>query len=117
MQIREERQGDAQIVTIDDHLDTNAAPVLEESLMRLIDAGARRVVLDCAALQYVNSAGLKVLLLAAKRIDPLGGQLVVCSLAPNVQAVFEMIGFDRVLKIAATREEAVQAFDAAPAAP
>lgn len=110
MQIREEREGEVQVVTIDDHLDTNGAPALEDCLMRLVEAGARHLVLDCAALQYVNSAGLKVLLLTAKRLEPLGGELVVCALAPNVRAVFEMIGFDRILKIAATREEAVQAF-------
>jgi anti-anti-sigma factor len=65
----------------------------------------------------VNSAGLKVFLLAAKRLEPLGGKLVLCSLAPSVLMIFEMIGFTRIMKITATREDALQALRGeAPAA-
>lgn len=110
MQIKEERHGTVQIVTIDDHLDTVAATAFETRLLGLIDQGERHIVIDCAPLRYVNSAGLKVLLIATKRLEPLGGQLVVCALAPNVRMVFEMVGFNRIMKIAPTREEAIATF-------
>jgi anti-anti-sigma factor len=116
MQIKEEKQDDVMIVTIDDHLDTAAAPVLEKHLLGLIDNGERRIVIDCAPLEYVNSAGLKVFLLVAKRLDTISGQMAICSLAPSVLMIFEMIGFTRIMKIVPTREEAVRAVaDNAPA--
>jgi anti-anti-sigma factor len=108
MQTKEEKQDDVVVVSIDDHLDTVSAPQLEACLMRLIRAGERQLVLDCARLEYVNSAGLKVLLLAAKELESLGGKFVLCTLAPGVLMVFETIGFDRIMNIAATRDDALR---------
>jgi anti-anti-sigma factor len=110
MQIQEERHGDVQIITIDDHLDTSTATLFETRLLGMIDAGARRILLDCAALHYVNSAGLKVLLLATKKLEPVHGELILCSLSQNVLMIFEMIGFTRIMKIAPDREAALQLF-------
>lgn len=109
MQINEQKQGDVMIVSIDDHLDTMAAPAFEQRMLGLIDGGERKIVVDCSALQYVNSAGLKVFLLAAKKLEPLGGQMIVCSLAASVMMIFEMIGFTRIMKISPSREEALRA--------
>ena len=110
MQIKDEKQGDVTIVTIDEHLDTLAAPQLEACLLGLIEAGERRVVVDCAALEYVNSAGLKTFLIAAKKLELLGGQLVLCTLAPPVLMDIETVGFTRIMKITVTREEALRSF-------
>jgi anti-anti-sigma factor len=116
MEIQEEKQGDIMIVRIDDHLDTSTAPVFEQRLLALIDRGERKLLIDCGGVQYVNSAGLKVFLLAAKRLEPLGGQLVICSLTQSVLMIFEMIGFTRIMKIAPSTEEALRIFSPAPAA-
>ena len=110
MQILDEPHGDIRIVTIDDHLDTTTAPQLERALHGLIDNGDQRILIDCTELRYVNSAGLKALLLVAKRLEANSGALVLCALAPNVSMVFTMIGFDRVLKILPNRDEALRAF-------
>jgi anti-anti-sigma factor len=108
MQIKEEKQDDALIVSIDDHLDTVSAPQFEARLMGLIGAGERRLIVDCAQLEYINSAGLKVILLAAKELESLGGKFVLCTLAPGVLMVFETIGFTRIMNIAATRDDALR---------
>lgn len=111
MQIQEQKQADVMIVTIDDHLDTAAAPGFEQHLLGLIDGGERKLLIDCAALEYVNSAGLKVFLLAAKKLEATGGRFIICSLAPSVLMIFEMIGFTRIMKILPSREEALREFD------
>jgi anti-anti-sigma factor len=108
MQIKEEKQDDVVIVSIDDHLDTVSAPQFEARLLGLIEAGERRLIVDCAQLEYINSAGLKVFLLAAKELESLGGQLVFCTLAPGVLMVFETIGFTRIMTITSTRDDALQ---------
>ncbi|MDB6171901.1 MAG: anti-sigma-factor antagonist [Chthoniobacteraceae bacterium] len=114
MQIQEERQGDVQIITIDDHLDTSTATLFEARLLGMIDRGTRRILLDCTALSYVNSAGLKVLLLATKKLEPFHGELILCSLSQNVLMIFEMIGFTRIMKIVPDRETALKLFTQLP---
>ncbi len=108
MQIKEDKRGEVLIVTVSEHLDTATATIFESRLLGLIDQGEHRIVVDCGELEYVNSAGLKVFLLAAKRLEPLGGKLVLCALAPSVFMIFEMIGFTRIMKIVATLDEALR---------
>ncbi len=115
MEIKKEKQGDVTIIAIDDHLDTATAPEFESRLLGIIAAGDKYILIDCAGLDYVNSAGLKVFLLAAKRLEPLEGILVLCSLSPSVLMVFEMIGFTSIMKVAPNREEALHAFPGAAA--
>jgi anti-sigma B factor antagonist len=117
MQLKESKQGDVLILTVSEHLDSATSPIFESRLLGLIDRGERKIVVDCGALEYVNSAGLKVFLLAAKRLDPLAGKLVLCALAPSVLMIFEMIGFTRIMKIVPSIGDALKALggEAAPA--
>jgi anti-anti-sigma factor len=108
MQIKEDKLGDVLIVTVSDHLDTASASTFESRLLGLIDRGERRIAIDGGSLDYVNSAGLKVFLLAAKRLEPVRGRLVIYGLAPSVLMIFEMIGFTRIMRIVATRDEALR---------
>jgi anti-anti-sigma factor len=108
MQIQEDKQGDIFILTISEHLDTASATMFETRLLGSIDRGERLILVDCSPLEYVNSAGLKVFLLAAKKLEAVKGQLVLCALAPSVLMIFEMIGFTRIMKIVPTREEALR---------
>jgi anti-anti-sigma factor len=116
MQIKEDKQGEVLIVTVSEHLDTATASIFESRLLGMVERGERKIVVDCGELEYVKSAGLKVFLLAAKRLEPLGGKLVLCALAPSVLMIFEMIGFTRIMKIVPTQEEAVRILrgDASP---
>jgi anti-anti-sigma factor len=106
MQIKESKQGEILVLTISEHLDSSTAAVFESRMLGLIERGERKIVVDCGSLEYVNSAGLKVFLLAAKRLEPLGGTLVLCALAPSVLMIFEMIGFTRIMKIVPSLDEA-----------
>ena len=108
MHIQEDKQGDIFILTISEHLDTSTSAMFETCLLGAIDRGERCILVDCAPLEYVNSAGLKVFLLAAKKLEAVGGQLVLCALAPSVLMIFEMIGFTRIMKILPTREDALR---------
>ncbi len=108
MQIKEDKQGEILIVRVSEHLDTASSTIFESRLLGMVDRGERQVIVDCTELEYVNSAGLKVFLLAAKRLEPLGGKLVLCALAPSVLMIFEMIGFTRIMKIVPTLDEALR---------
>ena len=108
MQIQEDKQGDIFILTISEHLDTASATMFETRLLGAIDRGENRILVDCGPLEYVNSAGLKVFLLAAKKLEASKGELMLCALAPSVLMIFEMIGFTRIMTIVPTREEALR---------
>jgi anti-anti-sigma factor len=110
MELQEIKVSDVLILQPEGHMDTAAAVPTEERVLKLIENGERKVLMDCSKLQYVNSSGLKVFLVAAKRLDALGGKLVVCDLAPNVQMVFQMIGFTKILSIYPSRAEALESF-------
>lgn len=107
MHLQESQVGTTLILEPEGHLDTAAAMPMEQEVLQRIDDGARRILIDCSRLEYVNSSGLKVFLIAAKRLDTLGGKIAFSGLAPNVQMIFEMIGFTKILSIFATREEAL----------
>jgi anti-anti-sigma factor len=117
MEIIESRLGDVTVVAPKGHLDTVSSTPLEERLRALIEAGARQMLLDFTELDYINSSGLKVILITAKHLDAVGGKLVLCGLSANVRMIFEMIGFSRILTIVPGRDEAVRALapDGAPA--
>jgi len=110
MDLHEMKVGDVLILQPEGHLDTAAATPMEEQVLKMIQDGERKVLVDCSGLQYVNSSGLKVFLVSAKRLDSLGGKLVTCSLAPNVRMIFEMIGFTKILTIFPERAEALAYF-------
>jgi anti-anti-sigma factor len=76
--------------------------------------GQNHLVLDLSGVDYINSAGLRVLMLAAKRAKAQGGFLAVAAVQPLVQEVLEISKFTLVLRVMPTVREAVAA--ASPAA-
>ena len=88
------------IVRLEGRLDTGTAPKLEETLKENLDA-AEELVLDFSNLEYISSAGLRVLMWAKKTMSRKDGMKV---LNPNeiVQEVFEVTGFNSILTIEMT---------------
>ncbi len=110
MQIHEEKDGDVLVLTVDDRLDSATATEFEQRLLSVIDAGENLLLLDFSALNYMNSAGLKALLIAAKKLTAKNGQVVLCGLASNVNTVFELTGFHKMFTIKPDRPAARAAF-------
>jgi anti-anti-sigma factor len=81
---------------------------MEAELARVLDAGARRVVVDLALVEYMSSAGLRVLLSAMKRLKAREGRMALAGLQPPVLEVFNLTGFSRIFSMGATRDEAVR---------
>lgn len=107
MTIENENINGMSVARLGGHVDTLNAAELESSLLSLAESGTKQLLVDCTTLEYVNSAGLRVFLLVAKRMESLGGACAFCGLTPNVKLVFETIGFDRILTVHDTRETAL----------
>lgn len=110
MQMKEEKIKDIYIIKLSGRLDSNTSPAFEEKIMQEIEAGALFVIVDFEKLEYLSSAGLRVLLKVAKTLKPLSGKIVLCAMADYVREVFEISGFDTFLPIVGDLEVAKQSF-------
>jgi stage II sporulation protein AA (anti-sigma F factor antagonist) len=108
MRIAEERAPRVLVVAPVGRLDSVSATELERHLMSRIDAGERRLVIDLAAVEYISSAGLRVLLLAARRLREPPSALVLCGMGPSVRTVLELAGFVPLFAIEPARVQALE---------
>lgn len=99
-------------VTLSGHLDSATSGDFEKSLQGLFQAEGQRVVMDFSKLDYISSAGLRVVLMAAKRAKQGHGQLALFGLQSHVRDVFEISGFLKILVIADDREAALASLGA-----
>lgn len=88
-------------------VDSTTSDELERRLRAVLDRKAPRVVVDLAHVEYISSAGLRVLLALAKRMREQKGALALASLGDSVRQVFELAGFLPLFTVAATRADAV----------
>jgi anti-anti-sigma factor len=109
LDLTEEQLGTVNIVHVKGRLDAVSSPVLEQKLSQLIDGGATKLVLECANLGYMSSAGMRVLLLITKKLGG-KGKLVVCGLQDEVLDIIKMAGFHTILEIRPTQQDALLAF-------
>ena len=85
------------VLALEGRLDTTTAPALEEELNASL-AGVTSLVLDMTALEYISSAGLRVLLSAQKRMNA-QGEMKIRSVNETVMEIFEVTGFSDILTI------------------
>jgi len=109
MDISEEKTDGVMTVGLKGRLDALSAKAAEEKLLKLITAGETKLVIDLGEVGYISSIGLRVLLIAAKRLKAAKGQIAICAMQPPIKKVFDIAGFTALFKIFPTREEAVQA--------
>ena len=107
MHIGEERKGGALVIAPEGRVDSVSSSELERLVVSRIDAGEKRLVLDLSAVEYISSAGLRVLLMAAKRLKEPPGGLVLCGMGPSVRTVLELAGFLPLFAVEAGREQAL----------
>jgi anti-anti-sigma factor len=107
MQCVEDKDGAVVVVGLQGRMDSSTARIVEEKVFGLIDRGERSLVVDCARLDYVSSAGLRVFLMAAKQLMRSKGKIVLATLNDDVKQVFDLTGFSSIFQICSSREEAV----------
>ncbi len=108
LEIGEDRRGGIVVVALKGRLDSNTAGQLEEKLIGLIDGGDKLFVLDCLFSEYISSAGLRVLLMAAKKLKAVNGKIALHSLNGHIKGVFEIVGFTSIFPICEREDQALQ---------
>ena len=97
MTINKSNEGSFVCFALTGRLDTTTAPELEAELSK--EAAAAEVVFDFANLEYISSAGLRVLLAEQKAINAKHGKMVIRNVNSTVMEVFEITGFIDILTI------------------
>lgn len=106
LDIQDTESAGARVLQLSGRLDTNTSTALDRHCAERVGLDAR-VAVDLAGVDYVSSAGLRVFLMLAKKLQKGGGKLVLCGLAPAVREVFDIAGFSRILDLADGREAAL----------
>jgi anti-sigma B factor antagonist len=109
MNIHTEQNGEIQVLKFEGNLDTNTSPKAQDALDKACEAGSK-VLVDFSNLDYVSSAGLRVLLMTAKKLKSQSGQFHICNLNETVQEVFEISGFSSIFNVFGDHEAALAAF-------
>ncbi len=110
MDITTSTRDDVTLVAFAGNLDSNTSPQAQQALDGILAGGGRKLVVDFTALDYISSAGLRVLLGTAKRLRGSGGALHLFGLNETVREVFDISGFSSILAVFASEAEALKGF-------
>lgn len=106
MVIAEARDRGVDVLAPAGRIDTTTVATLEARLGPLLASPRPRIVIDFSRVDYISSAGLRILLVAARRVQG-GGALALCGMGDAVRQVFQLAGFVPLFTITDTREAAV----------
>ena len=104
----EEILNDVLVISLEGRLDSNTSPQFEQEIFKRLDEVAPRLVIDFTRLEYISSAGLRVILMVAKKIKADNGSFGLCCLSETVREVFQISGFLSILSTFDSRDEAVK---------
>jgi anti-anti-sigma factor len=107
MEIKENRVGAALVISFSGRLDATTSGQLEKLLVERLQSGVNRLVLDMSDLQYISSAGLRVLGMTLKQLSATEGRMALCGVRETVQKVFDISGFTPLFRIATSLDDAV----------
>lgn len=105
-----ESAANAQIVALQGQINSTNAASIEAEILALITLEQKNLLLDFSALDYISSAGLRLVLVVAKRLKQDGGQLVLCGMQSHIREVFDISGFLAILNVTDTRSNALARF-------
>ena len=110
MEITTRDVNDVKVVQIEGELDTGSSPNAQNQLDQLRGQGVKKILLDLTNLDFISSAGLRVLLATAQELKENGGDLRVCSLNREVKEVFDISGFSTLLMVFDNEAKALSGF-------
>ncbi|MFI6103065.1 STAS domain-containing protein [Streptomyces sp. NPDC051310] len=94
------------VLALAGELDMGTEELLAEAVEELIDAGYRRVVLDCADVAFCDSRGFNALLAALQATQDAGGALALAAVSERLQSLLGLVGGEMIFNIAPTVEQA-----------
>ncbi len=109
MNVQVEHHDRVLVARVDGRVDSSNSQDFERQLQGAIGEEVKAVVIDLAQLAYISSAGLRVVLLVAKTLGQRNVSISLCALSDPVLSVFEISGFNRIIRIHDTQADALAA--------
>lgn len=100
-----EEKGDVVVVRVSGRLDAASSPQLEKRINSIIDSGHFKLLLNFSGVDYLSSAGMRLMLSVSKKLKTLEGKVVACSLNDEVMEVVKMAGFHQILELYPNEDE------------
>lgn len=105
MEAQVEEKGDVVVVRVKGRLDAASSPQLEKKINSIIESGHFKLLLNFEGVDYLSSAGMRLMLSISKKLKHLEGKVVACNLNDEVMDVIKMAGFHQVLELYPSEEE------------
>ncbi|MGE3954024.1 MAG: STAS domain-containing protein [Parachlamydiales bacterium] len=106
VQFSQEKVGEGTLLRLEGRMDAATSPAVDTKIGALLQGGVEKLILSFKGVDYLSSAGMRVILAASKKLAAKKGKLLLCELKPQVLEVLKLAGFDRILEIVATEQEA-----------
>jgi anti-anti-sigma factor len=103
-----ERSGQTLIISAKGRIDGANATEVQGVLSSAFEPGVKLMLLDLGGLTYISSAGLRVIMLTARTLDRNGAKFAVGSPAGPIREVFQISGFDQIIPIFDSQDEAIE---------
>ena len=100
-------ENNALVVKVTGRMDAVTAPEFEKTMGLWIDAGEKCFVVDLSSLEYISSAGLRNILVIAKKLKAINGKILLAAMEESVNEVFTISGFDSIIPIYDTVQSAI----------
>lgn len=110
MKIETRRVDDVLVVDLSGRLDSHTAGEAGDRIVNIAQGQDKRVLLNVENIEYMSSAGLRVILRGAKTLQVNSGELKICNARGIVRKALEASGFDSLLKIYDSEKEAISSF-------
>ena len=108
MEITQQEENGIVSIAIKGRLDADSSPEAEKVVKEALGGQTTRVLFNLSGLEYLSSAGLRVLLSAAKEMRRREGKIVLCCLNEFVKEIFEVSGFQSLIPIADSAESGIK---------
>ncbi|ANH78306.1 anti-sigma factor antagonist [Candidatus Chlamydia sanziniae] len=105
--IQKEEHGSTAIFHLKGKLDGISSPIVQESISQSLSSGSKDIVLDCTHLDYMSSAGIRVLLQSYHQVGKQSGKIVLTSVPKTIEQTLYVTGFLSYFKIFNTVDEAL----------
>lgn len=110
MEISTRQAYDVLVVDMKGRLDSRSSGYTYDELVKITNGDHKQVLVNLSELEFITSAGLRSLLVAAKLLQNARGSLKLCNANETVKQVLETAGFDSLLHLYATEAEAIKSF-------
>lgn len=99
MEITDIKNENAIIVTINGRIDAGSTESADKYFGTLINENENNIIVDCKEMDYINSSGLRILIMSLKKQVAKGKKLLLCNMQKNIKEVFQFSGFTNLFDI------------------